>query len=219
MEILKNIQLLEDVHLPIIKGPVGVSLSGGVDSSLLLYFLMKHIPDTIHIFTLANQYQKMYDTICSINVINKCIELTKNDNIYHHIVYKEKASLHQIFSYPEEFYKEQKITVLYTGITANPPKEVMSNFTKKLLDVDENARDPNAVRKIIVEDAFCMPWTNIDKKKICKIYRQYDLLEDLFPLTRSCTWKVDAKTSDPSFGHCGHCWWCQEREWGFSNEL
>ena len=219
MEIIKNIKLIEDVYLPIIRGPVGISLSGGADSSLLLYFLMKHIPDTIHIFTLAEQNQKMYDTICSINVISKCIKMTNNNNTCHHIVYKESPNVDAIFSYSNEYYKENKITVLYTGITANPPIEITNSFDKRMSYTDEKERDPTVKRNIILEDAFCTPWTNIDKKKIHKIYKKYNLLEELFPLTRSCAWKTNSTVPDPLCGHCGKCWSCQERAWGFSDEL
>ena len=33
----------------------------------------------------------------------------------------------------------------------------------------------------------------------------------LFPVTRSC----ELKGKLEYYGHCGKCWWCEERQWGF----
>ena len=70
-------------------------------------------------------------------------------------------------------------------------------------------RDPAEIRPTLV-DNYYMPWTNIDKKKIYQIYKDYNLLESLFPLTRSCETLEEVK--EP---HCGNCWWCHERQWAF----
>ena len=45
------ILLTEEVSLKIYDGPIGIMVSGGVDSAILLYYLMKHTKDTIHIYT------------------------------------------------------------------------------------------------------------------------------------------------------------------------
>lgn len=215
MQIVSNIEIINDVYLPIVSGPVGILLSGGADSALLLYFLMMNTSEVIHIFTLAEHDQKLQDAMCSLAIIDKCITLTNHKKVYHHIVYKNSLSISELFLFPEIFYKEKKINALYTGITANPPKEVLDSFIKKLSIVDIEARDPLVVREIIKEE-FCMPWTNINKKTIFKIYKKYNLFDNLFPLTRSCNWKIGSKTQFPGNGHCGVCWSCLEREWGLS---
>ena len=44
---------------------------------------------------------------------------------------------------------------------------------------------------------------------------EYNLIDSLFVYTRSCEWEAQ-NVKDPKLGHCGICWWCQERAWGFS---
>ena len=63
------------------------------------------------------------------------------------------------------------------------------------------------------------PWSNIDKKKLAEIYKKYTLIDTLFNHTRSCEWTSHNQghlIQNPGLNHCGVCWWCQEREWGFS---
>ena len=57
----------------------------------------------------------------------------------------------------------------------------------------------------IIKDTIGLP--------TAKIYQELDLMETLFPVTRSCevTDKIEY------YGHCGKCWWCEERHWGFGN--
>jgi len=54
------------------------------------------------------------------------------------------------------------------------------------------------------------PFSNVDKKAIAELYEHYNLIDTLFPMTRSC----EAETNYFS-KHCGKCWWCGEREYGF----
>jgi len=51
---------------------------------------------------------------------------------------------------------------------------------------------------------------NVDKKGVHEHYVRLGVLEELFPLTRSC----EIHTTDFS-EHCGECWFCKERLWGF----
>lgn len=53
------------------------------------------------------------------------------------------------------------------------------------------------------------PFHRIDKKVIAGMYEELNLLETLFPLTRSC------ENNNLLEGHCGECWWCEERLWAF----
>ena len=51
---------------------------------------------------------------------------------------------------------------------------------------------------------------NIDKKGVAELYDYFGLMDTLFPLTRSCEdW------TDDFSAHCGKCWFCLERLWGF----
>jgi len=58
------------------------------------------------------------------------------------------------------------------------------------------------------------------------MYKELNLLDSLFPITRSCEYDIYWQTNseewkkdvpDPGIGHCNKCWWCKERKWGFNN--
>jgi 7-cyano-7-deazaguanine synthase in queuosine biosynthesis len=53
---------------------------------------------------------------------------------------------------------------------------------------------------------------NFNKQDIAEVFKKLDLLDTLFPLTKSCEKKTMA-VDDP---HCKTCWWCLERQWGFN---
>jgi 7-cyano-7-deazaguanine synthase in queuosine biosynthesis len=199
---MNNVKIL-NTYINLHDSPIGISLSGGVDSSLLLYILMSHVNEPIKIFTCSSK-RKLYATsISSANVIKKCIELTGKNNISHHIHYVDEQTLETLF-YPEQF---NTIKVLYTAITSTPPTEVTDNFLSVLTEKD---RDPNIKKHFYSKKLdFYSPFVNIDKLEIYKMYKELNLLDTLFPVTRSC------ESLDISEGHCGRCWWCEERLWAF----
>ena len=57
------------------------------------------------------------------------------------------------------------------------------------------------------------PFVNVDKKFVADLYKQFDLMDDLFPLTMSCI-GFDYQTNyftEP----CKKCYWCHEKKWAF----
>jgi 7-cyano-7-deazaguanine synthase in queuosine biosynthesis len=187
---------------------IGLYHSGGADSSLLLYVLMKYTTDNIHIFTCASKEKNYASAKVSNRVIEKCIELTGNNNIMHHTHYVDSQNDEVLFS-PQKYYVAAgELDILYTGVTANPPVEISNTFNEESTENIE--RDPSVERSVFIHEYnIYTPFTNINKQVIGKMYDELGLTTTLFPLTRSCE---DRSLSD---GHCGECWWCQERQWGF----
>lgn len=199
MNIVKISNTLVHLH----PGPIGISCSGGVDSSVLLYILMSQNIKPIHIFTCASKLKNYSSAFTTVEVINKCIQLTGNNNIFHHIHYVDEQTKENLF-YKDKF---KNIYLLYTAITQNPPQEVSSKFENT---ITETEREPGEVKLLYTdENRFYMPFANINKKEIYNIYKELDLLDSLFPVTRSCESLILTK------GHCGKCWWCEERKWAF----
>ena len=159
----------------------------------------------IHVFTCASK-QKNYSSINSnINVIKKCIELTNNTNVFHHIHYVEQQTAENFFLYSHF----KLIKVLYTAITRNPPKEVTDTFIEE--STEDWERNPNQNRDLYHRNnSIYTPFHRIDKKSISEMYAELGLLSSLFPLTRSC------ENNQITEGHCGECWWCEERKWAFN---
>jgi 7-cyano-7-deazaguanine synthase in queuosine biosynthesis len=183
---------------------IGISCSGGADSSLLLYLLMKHAECPIHIFTCANEYKKYSSINSSINVIKKCIELTDNKNIFHHTHFVEQQTTDNFYLYSHF----KLIKILYTAITKNPPVEITSKFKEN--STEDWERNPDQHRDLYHRNnSIYTPFHRVDKKSIAEMYKELNLLDTLFPLTRSC------ENIMLTEGHCGECWWCEERLWGF----
>lgn len=207
-------QIEENVEFEIVNGPIGASLSGGADSALMLYFILKYTNMPVHIFTYAHEDKMLRNPTASMSVINKCASLTGNYNLIHHIVYRKHGNRTELFGLPTEYKAQGLIDTLYTGITKNPPLAVTNSFLYST--TEHTARDPEVTRPN-KEDFVYMPWTNLDKRDLAKIYKSHDLLDSLFPVTRSCEWSPNNEgIPDPGMGHCGKCWWCEERRWGFN---
>ena len=208
-------QIDENVEFEMVSEPVGVSVSGGADSALLLYFVLKYTKFPVHIFTYAHKDKMLRNPIASISVVNKCADLTDNYNLVHHFIHRKRGIREELFGLPIEYNRQGIIHTLYTGITKNPPLAVTEQFIS--YNSEHVNRDPNVVRSTRDEFVY-MPWTNLDKRDIARLYRLHNLTETLLPVTRSCEWTPgNPLIPDPGMGHCGKCWWCQERQWGFNS--
>ena len=204
------------VEIPLATGQIAINLSGGADSSLLLYILMLHVKDPIWAFTcVPNSGQNGHATI-SATVIDRCVELTNNINVHHHTWYQQESNDPVLlWSVESSIMKKLDIKTMYIGTTSNPPDDIENKFVARTEDpIHLDDRDPNRQRSVINDNGirqFIRPFTNIDKVKIAEMYRELDLIDTLLPLTRSCRALTFRTVHEP----CGICWSCKEREWGF----
>lgn len=211
---MKTYNIVDNVNFLIFNKPVGACVSGGADSALMLYFLLKYAENTVHVFSFASQQKKLINPKASIDVIAKCAELTNNYNFQQHIVYQEMQTRENLFLLPKQYMDLGITEYTYTGITKNPPKLVTDSF--KNPDTENDVRSPSVIRDSF-EGKYYRPWTNIDKQQLAAIYKEYNLMETLFPLTRSCEY-INQEIPlhiNPKQQHCENCWWCEERFWGF----
>jgi len=196
----------------------GIMVSGGVDSAILLYYLMKHSTSTIHIYTEGSSHKFRRNTIIAPRVVEKCIQLTDNINVIHHINYNKASTWESLYVNPKSAVDKGLVQVVYEGVTMNPPDDIAKKFTPEL--ESGIGRDNTGNNDMFhTDNEFYIPWSNTDKKGIAKMYREENLMDSLFPVTRSCEYDPTCdyfdKVEDPQLGHCGECWWCKEREWGF----
>lgn len=195
-----------DVH-----NNAGILVSGGADSAILLYILLKYSTEPVTVYTLASKIKQRSSLYYSSKVIDKCLELTKKEFIYQKIIYVQQQNLKNLFLNPDNDWREKKISIIYNAETQIPPYEVVELFQSKLDREIINLRNPNIVHKLYLNNMHYRPFKNINKKQIFEIYNFFNVIDELFPLTRSCE---DLTLFDK---HCGHCWWCEERLWGFNN--
>ena len=118
-------------------------------------------------------------------------------------------------------------TQVFNGVTANPPEEIgdafwgsSEVFGEKVWECREKHRDwhcrgskpevnDDSKRNIL----HCCPFVRHHKGHVAELYKKYNLVDTLLPLTRSCEgwdYMTDGFTKEG-----GECWWCMERSWAF----
>lgn len=202
-----------DATIPIFNGRIGISVSGGADSAVLLYILMTELePDQeLHIYSFG-KLPTHYSAISGARLIaQRCCELTGFTNYQHHTDYGDVQNRQMLFRNVSADLSANIIDIHYTGITANPPLEIADGFLGATENTQQDMRDPGVKRDIMMNERICMPLTNLNKQQVADMYRELDLIDSLYSYTRSC------ESYDPSHlgTHCGNCWWCKERVWGF----
>ena len=223
---------------------IGMWCSGGADSSLLLYvtlhkIIKDNLPIAIQPFTVRRP--RPWNPPHAMDAIFKIRELLNLNGpgiLDDHIIYvppgratvepdgiitpyadNEKIGYDyankRIFrKYNEINFNTNNIQLLMSGITKSPPKRIQETFRDGVFDLEDKRGED--VERIIHAKNYeyynyyeYKPFFNFDKKELAQIYKEYDLLDTLFPVTRSCEgWQNIT-------GHCGKCWWCEERMWGF----
>lgn len=219
-KIIKSVDLYEDCTFHAFEGNTSINVSGGADSALLLYFTLLYTPDTVHIMTLGNNNRYRRNVSVAASVVEKCIQLTGNSNLVHHIHYTQTQTGEEIHKMSRYYKSHNLVDVAMGAITRNPPRDITDTFFSETTEAD---RDPDLDKidpiikhgdKIVAH----IPFVNIDKRVIAELYREHDLMESLFPYTRSCEFDPERPIGmvvDPGLGHCGKCWWCEERKWAF----
>lgn len=194
-------------EFPYNKSKIYIKMSGGVDSSLLAYCIAKYVIDNnievslcpIIIVEPAAPFQELFAT-----KIIKIIEELLNIKFSKPVIYNLEVGENKI----------QKMR--------NIEKSLMDNDTIIASGTTQYPRDPEfnipggpedlrtGVFPVLWEENIFTPFINLDKREIAEIYKKYDLMQTVFPYTRSC---VFGTTDFQQV--CGECWWCKEREWAF----
>ena len=98
------------------------------------------------------------------------------------------------------------------GQSSNPPIEVMKQH-KRIYNQAERIRDPGEGKMIKNGWSIYHPYINVDKKFVADIFKTHNLMNTLFPLTRSCVGRE--LESDNFTKECHKCFWCYEKRWAF----
>lgn len=228
------------IDLPDSYKNVGIKMSGGADSSIIAYMLFKLVkeqrPDiTLHAITM-NHPEKAFQVPFAKQVI-EWLENHFGIKIGSHSV--SLGTMYGDYSDDQEIlmhqaYKLYDLDCHFLGVTCNPfdyqthptlvekwkfrdiERDNSFSPTQKGLVSDGNAYQPTAKIVYLMPDNAnqpvdsIRPFHSVDKKAVAEIYQHFRLMDTLFPLTRSC----EKETTDFS-QHCGKCWWCGEREYGF----
>ena len=173
-------------HPPDMK--IGILLSGGMDSALLLYLLAKHFPNDIQPITIPK-----HDGAASyVNDIIDWVQNKTHRNINDAIIFGNPDLHHsQIVGDTLTRCMHHRLADIYYIGDNSYPEQIL----------------PNGPRRIKMEkDILIYPFFSWYKTDILKLYQTEDTM-DLLPLTHTCT--------EQAIGRCHVCWQCRERAWAF----
>lgn len=229
---------IDGINLGLYKdGPVGISVSCGADSAVMLYWLMSNVSHDLHIYNIIAEYRREVLEPPFDAVVSKCAELTGKRNYFIHKYHVSSPPPELLFKTWTNALDSGEIDILYTGFTKFPPDEVYADWEEKLPDWHVRLRrhdqilpefgieikippgtnfsnppltiDGKSADKLVMDTRAYSPLANHDKRSVARLYREFDILDTLYPVTRSC------ENDDHPGSHCGKCWWCNERRWGF----
>jgi hypothetical protein len=205
---------------------VGIQLSGGLDSALLLFLTVKAIQQSgynISIRPISVFIPSKVKNIASTESIIKAMrEITGVDFIKDGIVYNmpvEETSTHdgkkdQFFiNMIKELFHKELIDFEFNGNTKNPPEDARKDWKN-----DQHRQKNRDNASSIYTTAYsASPHYNMNKSDIINLYLKYDLFDKIVPLTCSCDENISVVHDHKLNVPCGTCWWCEERRWGFEN--
>lgn len=211
--------------------PLGMFLSGGPDSALTAYLLVKTVKEFGFgnpIFPITTEFlARPYNIKYAWGALRKIEELLDF-----------KFEQHLIFPMPNhaipisdedkkvimsnnirEYYARYKLGCIFNGLTANPPITDVGDTPYG--DSSKERDEPDVILQKLKNKFVQYPLLFSHKKIVSYFYNKFDLLESLFPITRSC----EAELVETSYftkdcfevrpiDRC--CWWCRERKWGFN---
>lgn len=208
---------------------LGIQLSGGLDSALLLFLTAKAIKEKnlnikiqpISVFIPT----KVKNIVATDSIINTVRSITGVDFINDGLVFNmplEETTTHD--GKKDLFFKNMiknlfvsgHINFEFNGNTKNPPEDVRRNFKNDQF----RQKNRDDAQSIYTSTHSASPHYRMDKRDIVNLYTKYDLINTLAPLTVSCDENINVVHDFEMTVPCGKCWWCQERMYGFdSNDV
>lgn len=173
---------------------IAVLVSGGLDSSILYYVMVKvnleqNLGWNIRPWTMLRREGSRYHALPVINCIHQQLDLEPieelnlvGDNTLEEIQQVESAAMEILNSYAD---------YLYMGIIQSRPEHSIGWHRHQFRETLRRR----------------YPLLNLEKSHVVDLYIKYDQLE-LLKLTHSCA--VQELTP------CGQCNGCRERQWGLS---
>lgn len=195
---------------------IACMISGGVDSSFTLYWLAKCIDElelhnTHTILPMTAMEDLSVLAYNNIKEVKEIISIVKN--------HFPKVKILDHYTYDAPTTEEKRVTNnrhrkilldsgsvdhILSSVCAAPLFEDI--YFGDTINVDRNI--DNQLKKGS-QYIYSSPFGLVDKKFIAYQYKKYNLLDTIFPLTRSCV----APHKDGSA--CKMCPWCLEKYWAY----
>lgn len=184
-----NVEIFLDIDL---NKKYGILLSGGLDSAVLMYLLIKTNKDiNLQPFTIPKYDGAFLYADPVIDHFNKKFNLSipKTIKVGDPNVFHRKQSETAVRDIKEKY----PVDFLFIALNQNPPElNELDGAPKR----STHSPDPSII----------LPFVNLLKTHIIDFMIEYGQ-EDLSLITHSCT--------EQQTGRCGRCWQCTERQWAF----
>jgi 7-cyano-7-deazaguanine synthase in queuosine biosynthesis len=196
---------------------IGMQVSGGADSALLLYILLSYLEKynknaKLHILTCADEKKGYSNASSSVKVISRIKTLLNPSiDIDQYIFYTDVQTRDKFSQIGIDWFNQNKIDISLWGTTENPPYNEQEPADRP--DYRNKGKFTNALT-FVDNRIYHAPMIKSTKLEVAKIYKELNLEQTLFPYTRSCESRSKEKTNNFTT-HCGECWWCWERKWAF----
>lgn len=223
---------------------IGVAVSGGADSAILLYiicFLIEshNLKSNVHIINnIRNWKSKPWQSYNAKMVIEYIQNKFRNISFHIHKNFVppefewadkgatildeygkyQSGDIIELRAFSEYIAHNYKLNSWYVGVTKNP-KDIsheggMKNRTFDDIDLDGIILQRN-------ETLVCKPFAFLEKDTIISLYNYFDV-RALLELTRSCEGEIEGISyknynEGDDIPLCGKCYWCRERQWGLEN--
>jgi hypothetical protein len=181
-----------EISLPDYK-KIGICVSGGIDSTLLYYLLLKEKYDTNsdHEIIPIVVHRKEGSKIYARPVVKQINQIFGTTNPVYRLGVTTLPEAQQVASAVEQAYKILKADVVYVGVISNREEHTVGF---------ESVVIPTIKR-------FYTPFLYLEKSHVVDIYYQLGI-QSLLEHTHSC----DQSETE----QCGTCNGCRERTWGFA---
>jgi len=217
---------------------IGILASCGVNSSLLLYQLLTETTADIHVYSFLEDKNKSVVQPQIDRLFARICERAERDIILHKINdWDDAFSTVYLFDYCVNKLNLGEVSEIYSGFTHYPPPtEItdkwpeMPSYLQELRTSDtpisttgielqldtsewEDGVETGLLSPYTVDERIYFPWINDHKQKLRDVYAIYDILWDIFPLTKSCN--LEYRDPNGIDNNCGNCFKCWERSWAF----
>lgn len=179
---------------------INVLMTGGVDSTLVLFLLLKELQDSGRSIPVHT-----YNFLCTHQNLQVASRASVS-NVLHWLQNRFPISIHHKDVNRKRWIRNMAEDVLITegGYVYSGCNLVVENQFTPTVWIEN---DTPPVRGDAFNEYHIRPLINIDKIDILRIYKQHNIM-DLFELTHSC---------GVSPVPCGGCYFCMERQWALDN--
>lgn len=199
----QEIDFWSDPQLPPDPKNIAIQMSGGMDSTALLFLTLEKFP-TIEIFPLVGEDK---NRASNVEVVNHILTLARErypQSVVHDpfITHYEKVPNKKVDKVNnKEFFKtiDDSCCVVLSGRTCNPPHINMGRKIDSISSVDVYHKNKTIINY--------RPFANVDKRVPLQIYKDLDIV-NVIDHTVSCVNILDSGSVP-----CNDCLWCDERKW------